>query len=358
MRLPLKQLGQDGATQGQVVTWNDTTGKYEPGDSNLAGGLSVSNRDMVASITTADGQLATATTLAATITAWVEVQVNGAGVEMGDGVKTKACYMSGDSGATARAYGALTAGDQLYWNGSIAGYELSATDRIDVIYDNEGAGGSGGGGGGVDTMGAFGSTPNANGGSIAGTTLTLQPADATNPGGVTTGAQTFAGVKTFSAGIALNSQAITGVAAGVSATDAANVSQLLGSSGSFVSEVTVSDATSRLTDAALAGLNPSRVVFTTLLTTDVTLDDDAITGPVIEVSYANGYEVHIQSSLGPSYTGNLTIYSDDDTTHFSGVVLTTASIVIKPGDHLHLMANYEAPSPARCLWREVYRVIA
>jgi len=142
MRLPLKQLGQDGATQGQVVTWNDTTGKYEPGDSNLAGGLSVSNRDMVASVTTADGQLATSTTLASTITAWVEVQVNGAGVEMGDGVKTKACYMSGDSGTTARAYGALVTGDQLFWNGSIAGYELSATDRIDVIYDNEGAGGS------------------------------------------------------------------------------------------------------------------------------------------------------------------------------------------------------------------------
>jgi hypothetical protein len=145
MRLPLKQLAQDGATQGQVVTWNNTTGKYEPGDSNLAGGISVSNRDMVASVTTADGQLATATTLASTIGAWVEVQVNGVGVEIGDGVKTKGCYLSGDSGTTARAYGALAAGDELYWNGSIAGYQLSATDRIDIIFDNEGAGGSGGG---------------------------------------------------------------------------------------------------------------------------------------------------------------------------------------------------------------------
>lgn len=55
----------------------------------------------------------------------------------------------------------------------------------------------GGGGGGVDTMGAFGSTPNTAGGSISSTTLTLQPADATRPGGVTAGTQSFGGAKTF-----------------------------------------------------------------------------------------------------------------------------------------------------------------
>jgi len=54
------------------------------------------------------------------------------------------------------------------------------------------------GAGAVTSMAAFGSTPNANGGSIASNALTLQPADATNPGGVSTGAQTFAGAKTFS----------------------------------------------------------------------------------------------------------------------------------------------------------------
>ena len=58
--------------------------------------------------------------------------------------------------------------------------------------------GGGGGGGGVDTMGAFGSSPNSSGAAISGTTLTLQPASATQPGGVTTGTQTIAGAKTFS----------------------------------------------------------------------------------------------------------------------------------------------------------------
>ncbi len=44
---------------------------------------------------------------------------------------------------------------------------------------------------------AVGSSPNANGASVTGSSITLQPADASNPGLVTTGAQAFAGVKTF-----------------------------------------------------------------------------------------------------------------------------------------------------------------
>jgi hypothetical protein len=53
-------------------------------------------------------------------------------------------------------------------------------------------------------MAAIGSVPNANGASISGTTLTLQPADATNGGVVNTTNQTFAGSKTFSSDISVN----------------------------------------------------------------------------------------------------------------------------------------------------------
>lgn len=52
------------------------------------------------------------------------------------------------------------------------------------------------------SVGTFGSTPNAAGLSLAAGVLTMQPADGTNPGGVSTGAQTFAGNKTFSGTIA------------------------------------------------------------------------------------------------------------------------------------------------------------
>lgn len=56
-----------------------------------------------------------------------------------------------------------------------------------------------GGGGGVSAMAAYGSTPNANGGSISGANLTLQPASTAFPGGMIVGAQTVAGQKTVQA---------------------------------------------------------------------------------------------------------------------------------------------------------------
>lgn len=65
----------------------------------------------------------------------VQILVNGLNVNLGDGVKTQPCYFSVDGGTTARAIADVEGGDSLYWNGSIAGYELDGTDEIDVIYD-------------------------------------------------------------------------------------------------------------------------------------------------------------------------------------------------------------------------------
>lgn len=60
-------------------------------------------------------------------------------------------------------------------------------------------------------LAAVGSTPNANAGSVVSGVLNLQPASASFPGVVTTGAQTFAGAKTFSSSIIAN---LTGNATG------------------------------------------------------------------------------------------------------------------------------------------------
>lgn len=91
---------------------------------------------MTASVTSADFQIACATTLASTAAshAYIEVKVNGAQQEVGDGVKTKDCYFSVDSGTTARAFSAITAGDTLYWVGSVAGFQLSVTDKVSFFY--------------------------------------------------------------------------------------------------------------------------------------------------------------------------------------------------------------------------------
>lgn len=54
------------------------------------------------------------------------------------------------------------------------------------------------------TLDVVGSTPNANGATLVGQVLNLEPADATNPGVVTTGTQTIAGIKSFSNQIQAN----------------------------------------------------------------------------------------------------------------------------------------------------------
>lgn len=65
----------------------------------------------------------------------VTITVNGLGVNLGDGTTNASCYFSVDGGTTARAMADIEGGDQLYWNGSIAGYELDSGDLLDVIYD-------------------------------------------------------------------------------------------------------------------------------------------------------------------------------------------------------------------------------
>lgn len=60
------------------------------------------------------------------------------------------------------------------------------------------------GGTGDVTLTAFGSTPNANGASLSAQALTLQPASASFPGGVSTTTQVFAGSKQFNGTIYSN----------------------------------------------------------------------------------------------------------------------------------------------------------
>jgi len=69
----------------------------------------------------------------------VQVTVNGLAAGIGDGTTSLSCYFSADGGTTARAMADIEGGDQLYWNGSIAGYELDGGDLIDVIYDKPSA---------------------------------------------------------------------------------------------------------------------------------------------------------------------------------------------------------------------------
>lgn len=64
----------------------------------------------------------------------INVVVNGVSVNEGDGVKTAEVYFSNDGGVTAKMIANIEAGDELYWNATIAGFELTVEDSIDIEY--------------------------------------------------------------------------------------------------------------------------------------------------------------------------------------------------------------------------------
>lgn len=124
------------AGQAQVKLADDSV-------STTASGLrantpNTGNKNMTASVTTTDDDQATATTVASTPGggSYIKVEVNGVHVLLGDGVKASVeGFFSNDGGTTARAIAAVAAGDTFHWVGSVAGYQLAATDRIDFFYD-------------------------------------------------------------------------------------------------------------------------------------------------------------------------------------------------------------------------------
>ena len=92
------------------------------------------DQGQTAAATTNDGDSA-GVTLSNTPAVMVHVFVNGFLQEVGDAVKTKDCYFSGDGGTTARAINQAVSGDTLYWNGSIAGFQLDTSDKISFVYE-------------------------------------------------------------------------------------------------------------------------------------------------------------------------------------------------------------------------------
>lgn len=96
--------------------------------------------DITALVTTSDGDKAITFTVASAPIdgSYIMVDVNGKLEAVGDGVKTKSFYFSGDSGVTARNFdssgpnGKVTIGDELFFNGSLAGYQLDTSDKIAI----------------------------------------------------------------------------------------------------------------------------------------------------------------------------------------------------------------------------------
>jgi hypothetical protein len=66
---------------------------------------------------------------------YVMIEINGISVDLGNNKITSTSYFSGNNGITAVGIEEIRAGDQLIWNGLIAGFELEAGDEINLIYE-------------------------------------------------------------------------------------------------------------------------------------------------------------------------------------------------------------------------------
>jgi len=125
------------ATDGPIVL-GVTPLVFQREDGLRSSTFSKLNKQMAANVTTADGQAATATTLAAAPNkgGYIKADINGIGYGVGDGVKTLPFYFSADAGLTAKTFANLAAGDTLYFNGSktVPPFQLESTDIIDLHF--------------------------------------------------------------------------------------------------------------------------------------------------------------------------------------------------------------------------------
>jgi len=103
------------------------------------GTASWANQGMAASSAVNQGDVVCATAIVSTPANFsrVDVFIGTQRWLVGDGVKTADCYFSGDSGATARAFGAIVTGDKLYLGttGAAAG-GTSTTDKVTFAYNS------------------------------------------------------------------------------------------------------------------------------------------------------------------------------------------------------------------------------
>ncbi len=98
--------------------------------------LEVADAEIAASVTAIDED-ATGVIISTTPinNGMVFAVLNGNILTVGNGVKTKECYFADPATpGVARAISAIVAGDSLRWMGSIATYQLSASDIFSLIY--------------------------------------------------------------------------------------------------------------------------------------------------------------------------------------------------------------------------------
>jgi hypothetical protein len=191
------------------------------------------------------------------------------------------------------------------------------------------------------TMGTIGTSATANGATITSGVLSLTPANATNGGVVTTGAQTFAGAKTFTQSLNANSFVKTGgtssqvlmadgsVSTGVTITSGI-FSLTFSTQNVIISYKLITDGTSKIVYLNIPYFNVFGSIPTTFLNSTGTLpllirpnSTQYITSAVMPTSSSYpilGYWV-ISSS------GSITLYSNGASSQIQGAAPGTISYI-------------------------------
>lgn len=94
------------------------------------------DKNLTASVTVNDGDLACLSPISKSpkYLSPVSVYINGLNVNVGGKEFPFDCYFSSDNGVTAKLTGTEDIGDKLYWNPTVANYNLDANDLIDFVY--------------------------------------------------------------------------------------------------------------------------------------------------------------------------------------------------------------------------------
>lgn len=136
--------------------------------------------------------------------------------------------------------------------GTVLGSNLSGTNTGDV------------------TVGAVGASPNANGATLAGQVLNLEPANASNPGVITTGTQEFSGLKQFQLLEVLNDLILTAS----------------------------TDSTTTGSNATLSALTTPVVRLTNASLVSVEMIDDLTVNKMLIINNATGVDISILNDAG------------------------------------------------------------
>jgi len=219
-------------------------------------------------------------------------------------------------------------------------------------------------GGGVSAL-ATPTGSNANGGSISGTTLTLSLADATNPGLVSIGTQSFAGAKTFTSAITaptstntINSLVINaGALSGITDYSQASGNFAMTGTGTFstgTGAVSLNGATTAagsLTVTGTAALNGNTTLATgkilTLTGLNSSLLKTNVSGVVSAAAAGTDYQMPITlTSTGTSgaatlsgNTLNIPQYAGSTYTAGTGLTLSSGAFSVNPSQNITSLSN-------------------